>query len=101
MASAPLNWLLKIGADALNTTAKTICAAINELNTSKADKTTALTASSSLNAAKLTGTVPSSCYTNTTVTSAGATLTTITASTTDITAGSTKLTTGQLYVVYE
>ena len=33
MASAPLNWLLKIGADALETTASTISAAINELNT--------------------------------------------------------------------
>lgn len=32
MASAPLNWLLKIGEDALNTTAKTISAAVNELN---------------------------------------------------------------------
>ena len=32
MASAPLNWLLKIGSDALQTTAQTISAAINELN---------------------------------------------------------------------
>lgn len=31
MASAPLNWLLKIGGDALQTTAQTICAAVNEL----------------------------------------------------------------------
>lgn len=35
MASAPLNWLLKIGSDALQTTAQTICAAINELNANK------------------------------------------------------------------
>lgn len=31
MSSAPLNWLLKIGADALQTTAQTLCAAVNEL----------------------------------------------------------------------
>ena len=31
MASAPLNWLLKIGGDALNTTAQTLSAAVNEL----------------------------------------------------------------------
>jgi len=31
MASAPLNWLLKIGGDALHTTAQTLSAAVNEL----------------------------------------------------------------------
>lgn len=31
MASAPLNWLLKIGGDALQTTAQTLSAAVNEL----------------------------------------------------------------------
>lgn len=33
MASAPLNWLLKIGGDALTTTAQTLSAAVNELKT--------------------------------------------------------------------
>lgn len=40
MASAPLNWLLKIGGDALTTVAQTISGAINELKSSKADKAT-------------------------------------------------------------
>lgn len=38
MASAPLNWLLKIGGDALTTVAQTISGAINELKSGKADK---------------------------------------------------------------
>ena len=38
MASAPLNWLLKIGADALQTTAQTLCAAVNELKSALALK---------------------------------------------------------------
>lgn len=38
MASAPLNWLLKVGGDALTTTAQTISGAINELKSGKADK---------------------------------------------------------------
>ena len=37
MASAPLNWLLKIGGDTLNTVADTLSAAINELLSSKQD----------------------------------------------------------------
>lgn len=36
MASAPLNWLLKIGGDALQTTAQTLSAAINEIKSSLA-----------------------------------------------------------------
>jgi len=38
MSSAPLNWLLKIGADALQTTAQTLCAAVNELKSALALK---------------------------------------------------------------
>lgn len=56
MASAPLSWLLKIGADALNTTAKTISGAVNELlsatntlNSDKADKATVNTLSNTVN----------------------------------------------------
>lgn len=40
MASAPLNWLLKIGGDALNTTAQTLSAAINELKAGKQNNLT-------------------------------------------------------------
>lgn len=43
MASAPLNWLLKIGGDALNTTAQTLSAAINELKTAISGKQDTLT----------------------------------------------------------
>lgn len=67
MASAPLNWLLKIGGATLKTTAKTLSEAVNtlhdtvtnlgttvtNLNTSKADASTTTTALNNLETNKL------------------------------------------------